>query len=245
MKKLITLLLVLTGMVSTASAWDDLYLICKENNNWSNTTYSDAFKFTCVAENQYRATVPGSYVNSGAWYFRFRDKSSTTWMNISPESTENDQEITGTVYSTNWQNSSVKSFYIAQDASAKYVHIYCNWNTSTNKWDITCSKVTSQTDYHVAYTNPSDWENVYVYSFLDGVTLTAAWPGTKLSLSNGDYKATITGAANSRVIFNKGESGDGNQSWTMDLVDNGVYNYSERVENQSVPVSSYKNATFS
>jgi hypothetical protein len=245
MKKFLLLFLVLCGGVCTVSAWGDLYLICSENATWSNTSYQDAFKFTCVAENQYRATVPGSYITSGSWYFRFRDSSSDTWMNISPESTSDNAEITGSTYSTNWQNNDKTAFYISQNEDAKYVHIYCNWNTSTSKWDITCAVVTATTDYHVAFTEkPVAWDEVYVYAFLDGVTLTAGWPGTKLSLDNGVYKATITGAANSRVIFNKGTSGDGNQSWTFDVADEAVYNYSSKIANQTVTVSKYGKSTF-
>ena|GEM_PF-5305682 len=245
MKKLFTLLLVLTCCVGTASAWGDLYLICPQNNNWSNTSFSDNFKFTCLAENQYRATIPGSYVNTSQFNFRFRDRSSDTWQNISPESTENDAEISpNTTYSTNWQNSSVKCFYIPQNSNAKYVHIYCNWNTSTNKWDITCKYVEEQTTYNVAYTNPSEWSDVYVYSFLDGVVLTDAWPGTKIDLTDGVYKSTITGAPGSRVIFNKGESGDGNQSWTMDVEDDAVYKYDGRVSNQTLTLNTYGMATY-
>ena len=249
MKKLFTLILALAGYACTAGAWGDLYLICPQNSDWSNTSYTDEFKFTCVAENQYRATVPGSYVTSSRFDFRFRDKDSDKWQNISPESTENDDEITeNTTYSTNWENSDVKCFYIAKNEDAKYVHIYCNWNTSTNKWDITCSIVTEQTIYNVAYIRSSSdtsWENVYVYAFLDGVTLTDTWPGTMLSLSDGVYKSTIAGAANSRVIFNNGSYGNGNQSWTLDVAADALYNYSSKVSDQTVAVSSYGMSTFS
>ena len=248
MKKLLLLFLLVAGGVSTVSAWGDLYLICGENNSWNNSSSykQDAFKFTCLAENQYRATVPGSYITSSTWGFRFRDASSDTWQNISPESSQYDATLPsdGTAYSTDWQNSSAKCFIIAQNASAKYVHIYCNWNTSTSKWDVSYSVVTSTTDYKVAYTNPSGWSDVYVYAFLDGVVLTSAWPGTKLSLTDGVYKSTITGAANSRVIFNKGTSGDGNQSWTMDVVNEGVYDYSSQISSQTVTVSKYGMSTF-
>lgn len=96
----------------------------------------------------------------------------------------------------------------------------------------------------MAYTNPNKWSDVYVYSFLDGVVLTDTWPGTKIDLTDGVYKATIIGAPNSRVIFNKGTSGDGNQSWTMDVEDDAVYKYDGRVSNQTLTLNTYGMATY-
>ena len=49
MKKLITLLLVLTGAVCTASAWDNLYFLCGENS-WSQ---NDSYKFTKLDDNTF------------------------------------------------------------------------------------------------------------------------------------------------------------------------------------------------
>jgi hypothetical protein len=244
MKKFILMMLIMVGGVLQVHAWGDLYLICGENSSWSNTSYTDAFKFTCLAENSYRATVPGSYITSGAWYFRFRDKSSDTWQNISPESTEDNQEITGTAYSTNWQNSDKKAFYISQNTNAKYVHIYAQWNTSTNKWDLTSEVITSTTSYDIAYTNPSGWadDNVKVYAFLDGVTLAGSWPGTVMTKSGDIYTATITGAAGTKIIFSNNGS---NQSWTLDLADEGIYNSTSKVEKVNISAGANGKSTFS
>lgn len=245
MKKLLLFLLVLAGGVSTASAWGDLYLICPQNNNWSNTSFSDDFKFSCLEENHFRATIPGSYVKTSNFQFRFRDKDSNTWMNISPESNTADAEITtNSTYSTDWQNSNSRCFYIAQNANAKYVHIYCNWNTSTNKWDISCAYVTEQNTYNVAYSNPTNWPNVYVYAYLDGVRLTDSWPGTPINLTDGVYKATITAASSSKVIFNNGSSGNDNQSWTMELENDAIYNFQGKISDQLVSINQYGMATF-
>lgn len=255
MKKLLLILLVLAcGSVQEMKAWGDLYLICDQNSSWSkgsdngsdDSYKNDAFKFTCIATDQYRATVPGSYIESGSWYFRFRDASSNAWKSISPESTENDAEITGTAYSTNWQNSDAKAFYIGQNASAKYVHIYCNWNNTTNKWDITCSIITEQTDYTVAFTNPSGWAeaNVKAYAFLDGVVLNGAWPGTAMTYSNNIYTATITGAPNSKIIFS---NNGGNETSAFALEQNAVYSTSGKVGNQTISIThaTYDYSTYS
>ncbi|MBO4660018.1 MAG: starch-binding protein [Prevotella sp.] len=242
------MLIGLVALVGTASAWGDLYLICSQNSNWSNTTYTDDFKFTCVSENHYRATIPGSYINNGSWYFRFRDKSSDTWQNISPESTENDWLVSENIVSTNWQNSNKKSFYINQNADAKFVHIYCNWNGS--KWEVSCRVVTTQTSYTVAFTNPNGWAaaDVHAYSFNDGVRLTDAWPGTVMSDLDGDgvYSIIVTGSSEiaPRVIFNDNNSGDTHQSWTLDVVDDAVYDYSSKISSQTVNMNAYGMATY-
>ena len=245
MKKLLLILTVLACGVGEMKAWGDLYLICSENNSWakgadngSNDSYKqDAFKFTCTSENHFRATVPGSYITSGSWSFRFRDSSSDSWKSISPELSTGTQEITSTVYSTNYQNHDGSCFVINQNASARFVHIYCNWNTTTNKWDITSEVITSTTNYAVAYTNPTSFSKVYAYAFLDGVTLKGAWPGTEITGVNGIYSTTVTGASGTKIIFNNGSSGDGNQSWTFDIEDAAVYKYDGKVANQNISLS--------
>ena len=253
MKKLITLLMFSLIGITQTWAWGDMYLICKANSNWANSGDSykqNAFKFTYLSEYHYRATVPGSYITSESWYFRFRDSSSDTWTNIRPESNSDDANITSTTVSTGWSNAdngTAKSFYIAQNASAKYVHIFCTWNTSTEKWDVSCSIITEQTEYTVAYTNPCGWdaENVKVYAFLDGVTLTNAWPGNTMTYSNNIYTATITGAPNSKLIFSN-NGNDGTKSSELDLANNTVYNSTSAVTSQSVGVSaSYTTSTYS
>lgn len=239
MKKLILLLLVLVGGVMSANAWGDLYLICGENNNWANGSdgKSDAFKFTCLSENHYRATVPGSYIKEGSWYFRFYDSSSSSWQNISPASTQSDEDVTSATAHTNWQNSSVKAFYITQNTDAKYIHIYVTWDTSNNQWEVSSSVVTQQTTYNVAFTNPSSWSNVRGYAFLDGLKLTDNWPGEILSENNGVYFFSFNGTENARIIFNDGGNGDTHQTWTFDVTNNAVYTYDAMVGDQTVTIT--------
>lgn len=86
-------------------------------------------------------------------------------------------------------------------------------------------------EYTVAYTNPSNWLNVYAYVYdeTDGKKeQLGGFPGVELSAP---YSLKIkTGDEITKIIFSNGSSGTGNQSYTLDMVDGNVYHYSGVVE---------------
>lgn len=248
MKKLLLMMLLIVGGVNVASAWGDMYLVCKENNEWSTSDNNANFKFTWMSVNNYKIIVPGSYVNSGNWYFRFRDTSeNTTWTNISPASDENDANVTNTTVTTNWQNSNKKAFYITQNADAKWVSITISWSNENSNWAVSGSYIT---DYNtIAIVSPNGWENTYVYTYVKESTIdipySGAWPGTIITANNGIHIAEVP--AGSKIIMNNGTGGDGNQypsSGGFDATNNGVYDSDGLQTTTNVSVSSYGVATF-
>jgi hypothetical protein len=251
MKRFFTLLIGLIAIVGTAGAWpDDVYLICQENNSWGveAAAYNDAFKFTKTSENHFRATVPGSYITNGNWRFRFRVKDSE-WWNIGPvNSTDPDFDVTSSSYNT-WQkgyDGIANAFYVPQNTDAKYIHVYCTWDGSS-QWNVSATVVTTETSYTVAFTNPSNWtaENVKAYVHNDGLVLTNSWPGNTMTDgdSDGIYSVTVNGSSEVApyVIF----SNNGASQTSGYIVDNdAVYDGSGIVGNQTVTVNRYGMATF-
>ena len=243
MKKLLLIMLLIVGGVNAASAWGDMYLVCGENNNWSTSDNNANFKFNWMSENNYKIIVPGSYVNSGIWYFRFRDAQDNEWTNISPASAENDANVTNTTVTTNWKKGE-KAFYITQNADAKWVSITISW--SNGNWAVSGSYIT---DYNtIAIVSPNGWENTYVYTYVQeshDVPYSGAWPGTRITANNGIHIAEVP--AGSKIIMNNGTGGEGNQYPTnvgFDATNNGVYDSDGLQTTTNVSVSSYGVATF-
>ncbi|UKK47736.1 hypothetical protein L6475_10995 [Prevotella sp. E9-3] len=240
------MMLLIVGGVNAASAWGDMYLVCGENNNWSTSDNNANFKFTWMSENNYKIIVPGSYVNSGNWYFRFRDTSSDTWTNIGPASSANDADVTNTTVTTDWKNSS-KAFYITQNADAKWVSITISWSNGNNNWAVSGSYIT---DYNtIAIVSPNGWENTYVYTYVQesarDIPSSGVWPGTKITANNGIHIAEVP--AGSKIIMNNGTGGEGNQypsNGGFDATNNGVYDSNGLQTTTNVSVSSYGVATF-
>lgn len=248
MKKLLLIMLLIVGGVNAASAWGDMYLVCGENNDWSTSDNNANFKFTWMSENNYKIIVPGSYVNSGNWYFRFRDASSTTWTNISPASDENDADVTNKTVTTNREkNLYNKAFYITQNADAKWVSITISWSNEKNNWAVSGSYIT---DYNtIAIVSPNGWENTYVYTYVQesaiDIPSSGFWPGTKITANNGIHIAEVP--VGSKIVMNNGTSGEGNQypsSEGFDATNNGVYDSNGLQTTTNVSVSSYGVATF-
>ncbi len=248
MKKLLLLLLVFTGMVSTASAWNDMYLICKENDNWNVASYGSNFKFVKVDDTHYRATVPGSYITDGNWNFRFREYNGD-WYNIGPiGSSESDNtEVNGTPVSTNYKNSNNASFYVKKNTSAEFVQIFIEW--ADPYWKVTANVITEK--YTIAYANPDNWATVkaYAYYSVDNCALQyplGAWGDrTTMTSTNNYYTVEVPAISGGKVIFtddgsNKYPSEDG-----FEIVENGVYGESGQVENVNVSAGSLGKATFS
>ena len=247
MKKLLLLALVALGGVMNASAWGDMYLVCGENDNWSISNNDADFKFTWMSTDNYKIIVPGSYVNSGNWYFRFREKDSDTWYNICPPQKDNDVNVTNTNATTTWGNTDYpKAFYVESNPNAKWVIISISWANSA--WSVSGSYIT--TSNSVAFINPDNWNDVYAHAFVTESTVDlaymGAWPGKKLTSNAGIYVAEVP--VGSKIIFNNGNGGDGNQyptSGGYTAEDNGVYDASGLKENVNTEVTAIGYATFS
>ena len=222
MKKLITLLLVLTGYVSTASAWWDCMYIRYEGH-WSDT---GGGKFNQInpsdgASNEYYIRLDGSKIRGGDFCFRisYDDAGHSEYRQWQPG--EDKQEITTTKYVTNYEGST-NAFCIKQDSKAAEVEIYLKWENS--KWSITAL---------VLYNNTIHWKNNHGWSTVKAYT----WDGTgdhrtiyalgaigdvaSLTEIDGLYSVSFLGSSSVKAMFL--EHKDGNKTTNLNVVNNGVY----------------------
>ena len=240
-KKTILMLLVLVGGVMSANAWTDIYLRC--DGHWDSN--DEAYKFTKINGNQFYIDLDGSVVNDGSFYFRFwvSDLKNGNGNTIEPASSQenNDQEVTTTAITSNFESYSghtQKAFYITQDENAEKVRIFLNYYDDGGWiWHISAAKLKT---YTVSYVNDTNFPNVYFYSYVtpDFMKFNGDWPGTMIEESAGVYTSTFLASTEyAKIIFNKGDGGDGNQSSTFDLVENAVYTCSQKVGDQTVSIA--------
>lgn len=231
------MLLVLVGGVS-ANAWNSVYLRCEGHWDSDDTGYQFT-KIENSGDNQFYIDLEGSVVNSGSFYFRFCVDGTVK----EPASSDQgkDQEVSETAVKSNYSawNHTLKSFYITQDVNAEKVRIFLNYYEDGGEWIWHISAAKLKT-YTVSYVNDTNFENVYFYSYVtdDFMKFNGNWPGTKIDESAGVYTSKfLASTENAKIIFNKGESGVGNQSYTFDLVENAVYTYSQKVGDQTVSIT--------
>ena len=253
MKKLLLLFLAVAGMVGTASAWNDnMYLICKENSNWSTNSFTDQFKFKKIDDNHFRATVPGSYINNGNWNFRFRENNGGTnnWWNIGPigsQETDN-TEVTETAVQTNYNNSGNASFYIKQNANASFVQIFIEWEDPY--WKVTASVITDK--YTVAYSNHDEWETVkaYAHYYVDNCPKEeplGSWSGSAMTYNSGSkvYTIDVPAIDGGKIIFTDGNGNQYPSEGGFDIVEDGVYGNNGQVTKVEPTIGSAGYSTFS
>ena len=89
-------------------------------------------------------------------------------------------------------------------------------------------------DFTATFTTNADWGNVYAYTWTDATEATAkveqlgAWPGTKLvkNAETGVYDVKIRAKeAPAMIIFNNGNSGEGNQTADLAFENGKAYEY--------------------
>lgn len=267
MKKLFTLLLVLTCYVGTASAWDgSMYL--RADGHWDDNY--EGYKCIQINSNEYYIRLAGSYINDGSFYFRFYNSNYTYDGNYAGNKQvvgptdfheyggnwyNNDVEVTSTKVTSsnvdNWQN---KSFYITQDPKADFFEIYFKWENDT--WNITAVPLYKRT---ITWDNSSvNWGNVKAYTFDEGLNdhrniyELGAWEDVEeLTGSYNKYTVSFYGTSTVKAIFKTGDGGKKgeNQTYDLEVVNNGIYNSME--ENKTAPyaisasISSVGYATFS
>ena len=219
MKKLITLLLVLTGMVSTASAATETtvyYAVPSttvgtytvklninrkgDGDDWISYTMTKTAK-TFRGDDIYTCTYTDLYDGVGKMQFQLYN---------------GDKHVSQQEPYSNWTSASTYN-------GKMYVHdkgwtIY-NYDTDTKSITIHCKKTDTWTPNHgyAFYNNGSA-----------DVKLTDDWTGNVISANanNSDYyDLTINSSVNSvTVIFNNGISGQGtNQTWDISIGSNAEY----------------------
>ena len=109
------------------------------------------------------------------------------------------------------------------------------YNISVTKADLKCTITSVKPEpvlntYTATFTTNAGWEKVYAYAWSgddDNVTkFLGDWPGTELTAANGVYTATIKAeAAPEKIIFNNGNSGEGNQTADLAFENGKAYEY--------------------
>ena len=196
MKKLITLLLVLTGMVSTASA-KTIYL----ENNWSksniwvgvgNTEKDSEMTWTKLlflgnSTNDYYIIDLGTYSKFRLTYTNSGDGNSGTAFLSSSSFTD------GSVYKFLWDGGSSTTILESATAVTVYTH-------------------------NLSITTATDWSHFYIWAWNGSTNLwNTAWPGQEITGESNAYSYTIKSLYSSiNVLFNQGNE----QPKTCDLVAN-------------------------
>ena len=86
------------------------------------------------------------------------------------------------------------------------------------------------TTYTATFTTDAEWEEVYAYAWSgeepNVKKFLGDWPGTKLEAVDGVYTVNIMSTdAPEKIIFNNGNSGEGNQTRDFEFENGGTYEY--------------------
>ena len=238
MKKLITLLLVLTGMVSTASAWDNLYLLCGANS-W---TQNDSYKFTKIDGNTFYYVLNASDLRTNNFIFRIKDTSNDwgAW--------ENEYSLTSTEYAAKKDETGM-GFKIAANTDTKFAYIYAVYKKYNNddtdwRWHLTANVIETSTT--VAFVDiDNNWTApVYAYAWLSNdVKILGNWQGTEMTYSNNVYTCEVPYVSGAKIKFS--DKNAGNNSSEMSLAEDAVYKYNAQVETVNVSAGTLGKSTFS
>jgi len=95
-------------------------------------------------------------------------------------------------------------------------------------------KVEWQAEQTVTFTNDANWSKVYVWAWNDTENFTGGqWPGVELTAGEGGLYTWTTTGNPTKILFNNGNSGEGNQTDDFDFKDGGVYNTTGRIINKT------------
>ncbi len=90
-----------------------------------------------------------------------------------------------------------------------------------------------KSNFTATYYNDNIWEKVYAYAYStddDQARFLGAWPGTEITATDGVYHVSFDAAyAPTTIIFNNGNSGEGNQTANYDFEDGASYNIKGRL----------------
>ena len=115
-------------------------------------------------------------------------------------------------------------------AAGEYT-VLITFNAETKEVKATATKKAPVLNtYTATFTTNAGWEKVYAYAWSgDGESATkflGDWPGTELTAADGVYTATIEAeAAPEKIIFNNGNSGEGNQTADLAFENGKAYTY--------------------
>ena len=206
MKKLITLLLVLTGMVSTVSAAEyTIYFTPGDDWNQGN----ERFAFNTLKKNETSTQIWVDFV-----------KESSTGNGIYKATYDTSKHegrliicrMNGSVAANSWDNKWNQSGDLASPTG----HIYYNWKNSYTK---------TPSDYTSTYTIIADGEGDILPNFMDNSSAN----NSLTSNSDFTYSKTVTGnivragSYGFKITDGSTTYDDGGSAWTVSAAANGVY----------------------
>ena len=243
MKKIITLIVLLTGMACTASAWyDDMYLVSNINltneGKWdfehitSNAGYTN--RFTLSGDNFSltldRATILKSGGTDLYFIIRYRASDDTNKQDFRPKS-NSDYEFTDYSAYTFYDNSNYETAFkvaLAPNTAKVHINVKCYNDNGTDKYDITVAQLM---EYTITWDNNlNNWGAVYAYTYDQNlgshpnIQWLGTFPGTSAEVLDADkklYKITFYGTLTVKAIFNQGNNSS--QTTNLNTVNYGVY----------------------
>ncbi len=160
---------------------------------------------------------------------------------VGPWTADEGGNILSTTANNTVNTNSAPNFLISKIGNdAIGVQIYVKWtyheNYNDNKWQFAVTAAKIEKEYTIAFVN-NDWSQVQCYSWANDHYFLRAWPGETLSGTNGVYVKKFYANSDAKVIFNNKVNNEGVQTSDLALVDNGVYNASGLVGNQTIALS--------
>ena len=237
MKKIITLIILVMGIVGQANA---ISVSLKGSfDNWSGTSSLSS------STNEWLFKLEGSCIHSGAMEFKLYIDNSY-WRGAYGSDTHTFTTTNGSVYYDSHTEGS--NFILSQNANAKSIYIYVkqldnyseNNNSFTNFRVIPLVTEDNLDSYTISFS--SNWSSAYAYVYYNLVPLCVFWPGTVISTSTGNGEITLSALSGSKVIFNDNNNYQTDSSG-FDLISGSYSN--EGLTNITATITSVGYATFS
>ena len=244
MKKLITLLLVLTGYVMSASAWTGIWF--KGNTNgWGDG--KTVYQFKKINDNSFIIYIDARAAealtdDNKEIRFRFYVGDNINGQ-IGPDNVLNADVINYAYDAGKTSTQSTNYFYVPYSSTAKIIRINVDYYTNTEKWHVKAYHLTESDVESFKIRYNSSGINAYILG--DGSTgnpFISKWPGISPDANNEYIIYTPTGNYEQKVIFNNNNNWESSQ---YVIVRNGLYNGGSGLEGITASISSVGYATFS
>lgn len=244
MKKLITLLLVLTGYVCTVSAWTGIWF--KGNTNgWGDGGV--VYQFKKINDNSFEIYIDARAAealtgDNKEIRFRFYVGDNINGQ-IGPDNVLSADVINYAYDAGKTSTQSTNYFYVPYSSTAKIIRINVDYYTNTEKWHVKAYHLTESDVESFKIRYNSSGINAYILG--DGSTgnpFISKWPGISPDANNEYIIYTPTGNYEQKVIFNNNNDWESSQ---YVIVRNGLYNGGSGLEGITASISSEGYATFS
>lgn len=242
MKKFITLLLVLTGMVCTANAWTTVKLLNSVESKWDSSATTTMTDVGDGSNNYFYYILDSSTVTDGEGNYYFR-----IYCNDGKYYGAWEDNFAILDYTNYGGKESTYSFKLVTDKSSKYIISAGYWDDSGWKWHFTATKYTGSAK--ISYVNlGSDLSTVYAYAYCTGdAKLLGGWPGTAMT-NNGDGTWSLDNVnigKSTNFIFNNNSDKQYPTSGGFAYNANGVYDKTGVAADQTITLGTSGIGTYS